>query len=727
MALLRGFILQPTYRIESGVPIVHLYGRLEDGRPFLVRDRRPAPALLRRAGRRRAGAGSEGRAAGRHGDKVTLVGRPVVRVELGARGRAALRDRLAEAGIATYEADVRFAIRYLIDRGIRGSLEIRGEPREVPGLGVVFDDPDVAPADWTPRLSRALASTSRRTRPRAGSSPSRLHGCGVSEVLLLTPPGRELSGRALGRSRPRRSCWRASAARVRELDPDVLTGWNVVDFDLAVLDRLAVRCACRSSWAAGPGALRLRTSGRSARDAAGDDPGPRGARRHPAPARRVRAHGGLQPRRGRPRGAGRGQDAVAAADRAAGDPAPVRGGPRAARRLQPHGRPPRARDPRAPARWWSWRSSAAGSPACRSIAWPASIAAFDFLYLRELGRRRDRRAERPRRVGAGGAAGRRARARAAARALHERRRARLPEPVPEPHPHVRDRPPEPRARREAGRQRAGPDRGAERRRFRAAQGILGEILDELCRARGGAARGRHGEEPGDQDPDELVLRRLGTPACRFYDPRLANAITGFGREMLLWCKRTHRGRAARACSTATPTACSWSRARRRPRRRGPSARRWPSASTASSRSTSRARWRVESRLELAFDRLYLRLCLPAMRHGTAGARKRYAGLVEARGRARGRLHRHGGRARRLDRARQGGAARAVRAAVRRASPCDEYLRGGRRAAARGAARRAARLPQGAAQSRPRPTPPRRRPTWPPPARSRQDAAAASRT
>ena len=29
-----------------------------------------------------------------------------------------------------------------------------------------------------------------------------------------------------------------------------------------------------------------------------------------------------------------------------------------------------------------------------------------------------------------------------------------------------------------------------------------------------------------------------------------------------------------------------------------------------------------------FDRLYLRLCLPAMRHGTAGARKRYAGLVE---------------------------------------------------------------------------------------------------
>ncbi len=39
----RGFILQPTYRIESGRPVVLLYGRLEDGHSFLLRDTRQTP------------------------------------------------------------------------------------------------------------------------------------------------------------------------------------------------------------------------------------------------------------------------------------------------------------------------------------------------------------------------------------------------------------------------------------------------------------------------------------------------------------------------------------------------------------------------------------------------------------------------------------------------------------------------------------------------------------
>ncbi|MDM7916134.1 MAG: hypothetical protein QUU85_12850, partial [Candidatus Eisenbacteria bacterium] len=38
-----GFLLHPTYRIEKGLPIVHLFGKLETGESFVLRDTRARP------------------------------------------------------------------------------------------------------------------------------------------------------------------------------------------------------------------------------------------------------------------------------------------------------------------------------------------------------------------------------------------------------------------------------------------------------------------------------------------------------------------------------------------------------------------------------------------------------------------------------------------------------------------------------------------------------------
>ncbi len=78
---IRGFILQPTYRIEDRLPVIHLYGRLENGEAFLVRETRQAPHFFVRAadaaGARRRGAGRQ-----RTTDLRTFRGEPVVRVEV---------------------------------------------------------------------------------------------------------------------------------------------------------------------------------------------------------------------------------------------------------------------------------------------------------------------------------------------------------------------------------------------------------------------------------------------------------------------------------------------------------------------------------------------------------------------------------------------------------------------------------------------------------------------
>ena len=110
-----GFILQASYRVENRVPVVHLYGKLTNGDSFLVRDRRERPRFY--VDRENADiARSAGATAVHASDSVSFSGRPLARVEAELPTDVPkLRDRLHAAEVATYESDVRFAVRYLID------------------------------------------------------------------------------------------------------------------------------------------------------------------------------------------------------------------------------------------------------------------------------------------------------------------------------------------------------------------------------------------------------------------------------------------------------------------------------------------------------------------------------------------------------------------------------------------------------------------------------------
>src|SRR5882724_1786720 len=86
VAQLRGFILQSSYRVVSRpdgqrVPVIHVYGRLESGGTFLVRDDRQRPHFFIRAAdaeRARALRIPPPKAS----DKRTFDGAPVLMLEV---------------------------------------------------------------------------------------------------------------------------------------------------------------------------------------------------------------------------------------------------------------------------------------------------------------------------------------------------------------------------------------------------------------------------------------------------------------------------------------------------------------------------------------------------------------------------------------------------------------------------------------------------------------------
>jgi DNA polymerase-2 len=616
---IRGFILQPTYRVERGVPVVQLYGRQEDGRPFLVRDDRQRPFFyIATADSERArGLGVEGVPCPRH----TLEGKPVLRIDLRQPADAPpLRDRLHRAGIITYEADVRFARRFLIEHGIRGSVEIEGPGEDVPGFGVVYQNPELAPGDHVPEL--AVLSLDIETDMEARRLHSiGLYGCGAAEVLLRTPEGYSVPRGAVPFG-GERELLGAFCHRVRELDPDVLTGWNVVDFDLAVLDRIARRLRLRLDLGRGGGSLRLRPSRSPRVSTEATVPGRvvldgldllRGSfvklERYSLDhvARQILGEGKLL------HGSNRGfeiqrafrEDRQTFVDYNLADARLVI---EILERLELVDLAVE-------------RSRLTGLPINRVAG---AIAAFDFLYLSELHRRGlVAPSVRSDRTSSGNLGG------------------HILEPVTGLYENVlvcdfqslypsliRTFQIDPLgyiAFPTPGDDAIIAPNGAG---FRRGRSILTGLLDELFPRRAAAkAAGNQVASHAIKILMNSFYGVLGTPACRFSRPELATAITSFGREILLWSKARFESYGLQVLYGDTDSLFLLS-GEEDPEAALALGRRRVADLNRDLAEHLAATWRVESHLVLELERLYRKLHLPTVRRGRGGARKRYVGLVD---------------------------------------------------------------------------------------------------
>jgi len=622
----RGFILQASYRVanEGGrrIPVVHLYGRLEDGGTFLVRDTRQRPHFYIPASATER-AVMLGAPPPQPVNKRTFDAAPVARIEMHTPPDVPpLRDRLQDGGVDTFEADVRFAMRYLIERGVKGSCEIEGPA--TPGTGVtwVFDDPIVRPADARiePRvLSFDIETDAKGERLLAIS----LYAPEIDEVLIVDSGERPMPERAT-RCVDEAAALDAFCARIATLDPDVLTGWNVIDFDLAVLEKIAARLRHPFQLGRDSGAIRLRKA-----------EGYFGSGQASIPGRLVLD--GIDLLRGAfVRMDDYSLDAVAR--KVLGEGKAVSGDVRdrigEITHNYKHDLPAFAQYARTDARLAFEiprklnlirqafaRSQLTGMTPDRVAA---SIASFDFLYLTELERRG---------VVAPTVRGNDSRVHAAQQGGH------VLEPRTGLHSNVwvfdfkslypsiirtfNIDPLSYVAHPGASDDLIRVPGGA----FRRSPAILPRMLDELFPRREAAKKAGDDVASG---AIKILMNSfygvLGTPACRFFNPALANSITGTGREMLLWSKRWFEAAGFDVLYGDTDSLFVHSHATD-PEAAQSQARRLVVDLNEELVRYIQERWQVRSRLELEFEKLYLKLFLPRARHSTRGASKRYAGLL----------------------------------------------------------------------------------------------------
>lgn len=142
------------------------------------------------------------------------------------------RSVLQQHGIAAYEADIRPTDRFLMERFVRGTLEVEGEATVQAGYRYMIN-PRVKPASVSPRLSMVSldieTSISRNIVISIAAA-----GNGVSKVFMLGDK-RETSSLDVEYLPSEPLLIKRFLDWFAELDPDLVIGWNVVGFDLKYL------------------------------------------------------------------------------------------------------------------------------------------------------------------------------------------------------------------------------------------------------------------------------------------------------------------------------------------------------------------------------------------------------------------------------------------------------------------------------------------------------------
>ncbi len=265
----KGIIVHASFQTIRHRTRIFLVGRFFDGETFAVVENRFRPGFYVRESDRDAVAGLlPDSVKAEETGYTTMDGERCVRLRFsGSNVMISAADAIASRGIRTYEADLRIYDQFLLEKQIYGTLIIAGESSPGAWVNRIYIDPDLTPMHSAPggengsgeNGSAESAAPEAATGGEAGTweiPPLSICSLDIendpssgeiwSVALCTSDPWKEnveevlFNGniRATGRIAPvdgEKALLRTLNERIRKLDPDLITGWNVIEFDFEVL------------------------------------------------------------------------------------------------------------------------------------------------------------------------------------------------------------------------------------------------------------------------------------------------------------------------------------------------------------------------------------------------------------------------------------------------------------------------------------------------------------
>ena len=226
---MKGFIVDSSSTVINNETFVDIFGKLENGQSFIARTKIEPYFFIRTEDEKHISLLLK-KFTVEHTTLVNFEGKKVTKISYPISAELNKLEHAIYHKIETYEADIKPNIRFAIDKDLLNTLDIEGDYQPSDRVDRVYINPEIKPASFFPKLK--IASIDIEADNKTGD----LICIGIvsenyEKNFMVTK--NKLKNTISCSSEE--DCLEKFRKEIIKLDPDIITGWNLIDFDLAYL------------------------------------------------------------------------------------------------------------------------------------------------------------------------------------------------------------------------------------------------------------------------------------------------------------------------------------------------------------------------------------------------------------------------------------------------------------------------------------------------------------
>jgi DNA polymerase-2 len=258
---MKGFIVDACPTSMNDEEYVDLFGKLESGESFVARQKLTPYFFIEEKNEKKAEKLLKKYTIEKT-DLKTFKGEKVIKISTALTADLnRLSTHLHELEIPTYEADIRPYFRYCMDNNLLGSIEISGDYQMAERVNKAYLNADIKSSSYKPELN--ILSIDIETDKHAGNLFCiGLYGNNYSKTFFVGT--KKMKNAQVYETEE--ECLEEFKKELIKRDPDIITGWNLIDFDLDFLNKKFAKYKISSDLGRDNSNMKLRIESNFMRD-----------------------------------------------------------------------------------------------------------------------------------------------------------------------------------------------------------------------------------------------------------------------------------------------------------------------------------------------------------------------------------------------------------------------------------------------------------------------------